>query len=513
MARLALAAALVVLCAAPARAYNEATHEQLTRTALAGVPALAAPRPGVDAAALGRFRAYLHGLLSQDRDFAARYPSADAFDAWALKELLSLSPEARVNGIDVAPASQPSAQDLIAVASRQPDEDGRNQNRFAHDARRQVLKDRYGQPLPDDPATLDMGGLTGLSSQGHAHCQLLPGPKSSDPAVLKRDPARFAIPPDAHTFAAVFAQRFYTLALIARRWDDPAAPALSDLFFGHALHYVQDVGNQIHAVQVGIYDFFVDAKIESYKEDLKSLGGLLRARPAFRTIGIGIIENHHLLAENLLAKRLREAARGQGAAAAAALAAIRQGDAEYEAALGAALHPGPGGPPADAAARAVALLVVRSAPEGPQVYQLARGAAVRLLSRARFAYTDADDPDAFIRPDAAGRAALAALYALEARGVARGASATRLLWRQQDVIATAVPAPVLAAGLARDAAAMRADAARRRAAYVPDPPSQQQINYWVPAGGLVALLLAGLAVRRLWRRVARRRAARAATRV
>jgi hypothetical protein len=504
---LLVVAALLAGSVGTARAYNEATHEQLTREALAGIPELDVRRAPLDAAALDRFRLYLYGLLAQDPAIARRYPRAETFDAWALKELLSLQPEARVNGIDVAPPGALTARDLIAIGSRQPDEDGRNQDRFDHDAQRRVRVDRYGIPVPDDPATLDMGAVRGLSSQGHAHCQLLPGPKSDDPAVLKRDPARFAVPPDAHTFGAVFAQRFFVLAALARGWNDPAAPALADLLFGNALHYVQDTSNQIHTVQVGIYEFFVDAKLESYKEELRSLGGLLRARPGFRTIGIGIIENHHLLAENLLAKRLREAAQGRGGPGAAALAAVRRGDSEYEAALTAALRPGPAGAPGDPAARAVWLVVERAAPEGAEVYRLARRAGVPLLSRARFSYTDADDPDVFLRPDAAGQAALASLYEVLGHGLGRAASATRLLWRQLGVITGSAPAPRLAAGLARDALQMRADAAARRAAYVPSPPSKDELDWWFLGGLAGVLVVAGLLVRRLRRRRARRRGA------
>jgi hypothetical protein len=247
----ALIAVLSLALAGPARAFNESTHEGITREALRAMPDLGVVRAPPDAGALARFRNHLHHLLARDPAFAARYPTVDGFDAWAMKEYLALSPEARVFGIDVVTADPLPARDLIALASRQPDEDFRNMNRYARDARRRILQDGSGRPIPADPATLEMGALTGLSSQAHAHYQLPPGPKSDDPSVLKSDPARFAMPPDAHTFGARFTQRFFALAAIARAWDDPAALYLADLYLGHALHYAQDAASQVHTDSSG----------------------------------------------------------------------------------------------------------------------------------------------------------------------------------------------------------------------------------------------------------------------
>src|SRR5262249_13923755 len=149
----------------------------------------------------------------------------------------------------------------------------RNQSRFRHDAQRRVLLDRFGRPLPEDPATLEMGERTGLSSQAHAHYQLPHLTFSSDPEVLKRDPRRFAIPPTVHTFGAEVADSYTVLSIVASRL--PRGDRLSLLFAGAAAHHLEDIANQIHTVQVGIYDFFVDAKLQSFKEELLSLGGYL----------------------------------------------------------------------------------------------------------------------------------------------------------------------------------------------------------------------------------------------
>ena len=79
-----------------------------------------------------------------------------------------------------------------AVSSRLPDDDKRNVERFAHDPDRRVRRDATGQPLPLDPAQLDMGALTGLSSQAWAHYGLPRVEFSDSPDVLKADPRRWA---------------------------------------------------------------------------------------------------------------------------------------------------------------------------------------------------------------------------------------------------------------------------------------------------------------------------------
>ena len=133
-----------------------------------------------------------------------------------------------------------------------------------------------------------MGGLTGLSSQAHAHYGLPHLAFSDEPSVLKSDPRRFAVPPTVHTFGADFAESYTVLAALAARLPGGERLALTQA--GAAAHHIEDVANQIHTVQVGIYAFFVDAKIDSIKEELLSVGGLLRPRPSFVSIG----HRHHL---------------------------------------------------------------------------------------------------------------------------------------------------------------------------------------------------------------------------
>ena len=424
---LAPVAALALAVAAlprPAHGYAEAVHQLIGERALPpGLPAdLAAPTlADVDALRAATWRAgATHPDASIRARFLARYPSEESFDAWAWKDFLGLTPEARVMGIDALPPPEPDARRLAAVASRYPDDDRRNVERFAHDAARKVRRDASGNPLPADPAQLDMGALTGLSSQAHAHYGLPHVAFSESPDVLKTDPRRWAHPPTAKAFAPAYAQLHTDLALAAAASGTPGGRALAWIYLGSAHHYVEDVANQIHTLQA-IYPFFVDAKLQSWKEDVLSLWGLLRPRPGFVEIGIGIIKNHHLFLEDLWGARVADAAAGRPApeGAQAGLEALAAGDREFEAALD-ARRIDPAGPFAQVIAEE---LVDASSREGAEVYLAARDVARSRLSRSRYVYREGT-ADAELRPDA-DPAALARFYALEARGFARAASAVR----------------------------------------------------------------------------------------
>jgi hypothetical protein len=483
-------AALALLLALPAHAYEENVHALLEEKALP--PELlatpVAPATVADADAL-RAALWTAGAGHPDADvrrrFLARFPTAAGFDRWAFKELLALAPEAQVLGIDRVPEAQARAGDLLVAGSRAPDEDRRNQERFAHDPGRRPLVDRYGESVPLDPAQLDMGALHGVSSQAYAHYGLWRGPRTDDPEVLKKEPWRWSHPPTAQSFAPELAQEFTDLALCAAALG---RPALGFLFLGAADHYIGDVANQIHTLQA-VYGFFYDAKLESYKEELRSLGGLLRSRPDFVTLGIGIIKNHHLLVENLWAKRVLA---GQ---VPAALEAIASGDAALERALDArALAPD------GEAGRAIAEEVIAaSAPEGGAVYDTIRALAVRELSRIGGDYDMGLDPDAFLRKDPPA-GALETLYRLETAGFARAGSALR---RHARLYLAALdrggePRAVFDAAARRliaDQLALLDAADTRRAVYAPRPPVVETVNWMVPGGlALVLALLVGVPV-------------------
>jgi hypothetical protein len=519
-ARLALPLAALLLSAAPAAAYDEPTHELLTARAFPEVAGGGlAPATAADLLALRR-AVWQAGAGHPDaevrRRFLARFPEEAGFDAWSLKALAGLAPEATVIGLDVPPAPELEPRRIAALASRDPDQDRRNQARYAHAPDRSVRRDAWGRPLPADPAQLQMGNLSGLSSQAHAHYGLPRLARSDDPEVLKRDPRRFSVPPDALTFAADFAQLQTDLALGAASLGTPGGRQLGWALLGQGEHYLEDVANQVHTLQA-VYPFFVSAKLESLQEDLFTLGGLLGPRRGFIPIGIHVISNHHLFAEALWSSRVVAASRGQDASGAgqAGLAAIAAGDPAFEATLdGAGL--GPSGPFAASIAEA---LEEASSLEGGEVYLTAREVARRRLSTRGYEFPDGGDAVAELDP-AAPPAALARFFELERRGFARAGSAVRRhvrLYRAALAEAgdgEAGRQALRQAALGRFVArALDAQEAReaRLAAWTPAPPARTTISWGWP-GGLAALLLAAawLVRRRLRTRRARLRGTAAA---
>src|SRR5947199_1031436 len=151
-----------------------------------------------------------------------------------------LDPAARVHGFDALPGDDAGTlHRLLERASRWPDDDERNRHRYLHDRRtREIVRAPDGSPIPYDPATLDFGGLTGTTSQGHAHYGLVEGPLSDDPEVLKKDPRRFAVPKSAHAWGAELAEIYTDLALLASRSDVPGREWLAACFAGAAFHHI-----------------------------------------------------------------------------------------------------------------------------------------------------------------------------------------------------------------------------------------------------------------------------------
>jgi hypothetical protein len=429
MSRRAIPGSLLLVGAAlafpaPARSYEERVHQLIGERALPATLPRDLARPSMADVDELREATWLAGASHPDpgvrERFLSRVPSRRDFDGWAWKQLLGFTPEARVVGIDALPGVEQDARAVAAFSSRLPDDDKRNVERFAHDRDRRVRRDAAGQPIPADPAQLDMGALTGLSSQAHAHYGLPALQFSDSPEVLKTEPRRFAFPPTAKAFAPEFAQLHTDLAIAAATSGTPGGRALSWIWLGAAHHYIEDVANQVHTLQA-IYPFFVDAKLQSWKENALSLWGFLRPRPGFVEIGIGIIKNHHLFLEDLWGARVLDAAEGRAApaGAVAGLAALVSGDGQMESVLAArALQPS--GPFAREIAEE---LVEASSQEGADVYLAARDVANPRLSRSRYVY-QSGTADAELRPSP-DPARLARFYELETRGLARAASAVR----------------------------------------------------------------------------------------
>ena len=464
---------LALLTVSPAAlAYNEAVHARITASVFPSEGALLTPATQAD---LDAFRALFWRTASANADFARRYPAEASFGAWEFKEFCMLDPAARVHGFDLTPdeARPLSRGELLQRASRWPDDDERNRHRYLRDAAHAVVPASDGTPMPYDPATLDFGSLTGTTSQGHAHYGLVDGPLSDDPEVLKRDPARFAVPPTAHAYGAEFAQLDTDLALLAAGSGLAGGPWLSATFAGAAFHHLEDVANQIHTVQVGIYEFFESAFLQSKLRDLKTLGGLLGARRSLKQVGLRLIANHHLFSEDLFARHI--------------------GTVGRDLSFGAQVS---GDPFGLGLAKA---LIAQSSREAPEVYRLAWTFSAPSLRDGVYGheFDTGDDPDAYV--DASRAQALAQFYALENRGTARAAQAL-VLWQRFFDADRETPARIVRRELSL-LLPYHQQAAQRRASYQPAGPERARVAWGYP---LVALLLLAGAGALLWSRVSKR---------
>jgi len=441
---------LAALLPASAFAYDETVHAFITRHALPLDRPVAPPTQDD----LDTFRAQFWVRASEHAGFERRYPTIHDFDAWAFKEFLMLDPAARVHGFDALPGDDAGTlHRLLERASRWPDDDERNRHRYLHDRRtREIVRAPDGSPIPYDPATLDFGSLTGTTSQGHAHYGLVEGPLSDDPEVLKKEPWRFAVPPTAHAYGVELVQLYTDLSALAAQSRLPSAVWLQAAFAGAAFHHLEDLCNQIHTVQVGIYEFLETALLESKLRDLQTLGGLFGERHSLRQVGLRLIANHHMLSEDLFAKHLGELQ----------LAGIDQPDADIQ----------------------------RSSREGPQVYRLAWRFSAKTLhdgvSGHEYDPSKGDDPDAYVERTPEAQAAIGEFHAIEIRGLRRAVTAVRE-WQRRFPGKPHDPVPQLVA--------YHEQAAARRAGYKAPATGHQAIAWGYPIAA-VALLSAAFAFAR-----------------
>jgi hypothetical protein len=456
---------LVALLPAPAFAYNEAVHAALTRHALPRDRPIAPPTQ----ADLDDFRVQFYVRASEHEEFARRYPTIHDFGAWEFKEFLMLDPAAKVHGFDLTQDDGAGTLDeLLTRASRWPDDDERNRHRYLRDAKtHEVVKAPDGSPLPYDPGTLDFGSLTGTSSQGHAHYGLVDGPLSDDTEVLKKEPWRFAVPPTAHAYGPEFIQLYTDLSALAADSGLASADWLQAAFAGAAFHHLEDLCNQIHTVQVGIYDFFQAAFVQSKLRDLKTLGGLFGQRYTLEQVGIRLVSNHHLLSEDLFAKHMGELK-----------LAIDDPDPEIAA--------------APDLSRAI---IERSSREGAEVYRLAWRYSAKTLHDGIYGHefdgAKGDDPDAYLSHTPEAEQAVRDFYLIQERGVRRAVTSVRE-WQRRFPGQPHDPVPGLLA--------YHDGAAKRRAAYKPPVPGGPGIAWGYP-GALAAL--AGVAAL-IWSRRSKR---------
>lgn len=526
--RAALWVGLATLVCSRGWAYAPPIHALVPQRALSGharlAPAiLTSPSPGD----LDAFRTWLDAAFRTHPDkavaaqYVALFPSPEDFDAAALKRLLQLNGAVPIEGLDVFGPTGLDALGLMSVGSVQPDQDGRNRGRLARDASGAPMTLPDGRKVPADPIILNMGDVEGLSSQAHAHYGLLPD-LSGDVEVLKREPRRFAVAAGwpagpVMTLGPQMAQSHYDLAVLAQLWGGAGAPALSHLLLGQSLHYVADLCNQIHTVQVGYQGFFVQAKLLTLKRSLVTLGGYLGELRPFTSVGLDMLVSHHTWSESLMDKRVEEAQAGKPVAESvqAMLGALTQDDGEFKKDIEMAVAQGitrAGKQPYVPVALLVAQrLIDFSSREGGDLYRHAAGAAQPRMQQPGLVFDkNKDDPDAFVgdlsRPEV--KAHLDSLYWLQAKGMARAGSATRMLFSRYEADAGGDPEPRAARAQAFAAAflsvhlqAMTEQRARLDG-FLANPPPAPRRTYrdpvWLvgPPGALLAAVLAGVAWRR-----------------
>jgi hypothetical protein len=438
------AAGLALAAAGPSLGYAVGIHELFPERVLAREGELAAERlQPVTGADLAAFRDWLDGLFRAHPDAAAaaeyrrRWPSRARFDSAAFKTLMGLNAARRLNGFDIAEGLPCTALSALCRGSGQPDTDWRNRERLALDAAGRPIRLPDGREVPADPIVLNMGNARGLSSQAHAHYGLPDVPLSADPDVLRDDPRRFAMPAGwprgpVRALAREYCQLHFDLAVLAALWGRPAGRSLAHLFLGHAMHYLGDVANQIHTVQVGYAGFFVTAHWLLLERRLLTLGGYLGESKPFAAIGIDLLTTHHVVSEALNEKRIREALAGRSVPAPvrAALGGLESGDPTFQHDLEAALarlRPVEYDP---CAGVITGRMIEHSSREGSDVYRHMAGAMSPRMSRYGVLVDDErHDPDTMLADasDPAVAAHLESLYRLHARAFARVGTAFRLL--------------------------------------------------------------------------------------
>lgn len=436
-------------------AYSVMLHDRLPdvlmQDAALGVEATAAVP---DDAGLERFRAQLYALLKSTEDahlrerFLRRYPDAAAFTAQEFKELFGSAALMPTLGFDsYAAVAESVAQagelpehytpieagqertllEWVRLGSSYPDLDRRNQNRWwVVDG--QLPRTADGNRIPFDPMILNMGRVEGLSGQAHAHYGLNDRPKSDDPAVLKSAPADFAVATgfedEVLTFAPERAQAYGDLAVLAQHLEQPA---LAALYAGNGFHYLGDLGNQIHTIQVGIYRFFVDATLQVWKMKALCLGGLRCEPPGLKDIGLDIISNHHLWLEEYFRLALQGALDGRPVQPTLSdPASVFKLDAQAHAEWSQLPVDGP------LMLELSRRLIAHGNEEGPQLYALARTLTRSQLRKAGVSIRFDEQPDetvlAYLKPNAK-QETLEQFLELQLIGLRRAATAMHIWWQ------------------------------------------------------------------------------------
>ncbi len=340
----AAAVAALILVPAVALGYGALIHNLIVTKglgdakSLTNTPVKNTTLTGVTTADLDRFRLWFYNQARALPDtaarngFARRYPTAAAFDAKAFKEFLMMDGEARVLGVDsfaaVYRARKPSdaRQDpypqysegntlplltALAMGTLYVDFDRRNQDRLLWGPDGKARMTTRGDTVPFDPMTLNMGRLTGPTSQAHAHYGLNHLPKSSDPAVMRSSPYNYVVaigfPGPVETYAEQNAQVYTDLALLTLLEGGPGMPTLSALYAGSAFHYIEDVANAVHTLQGGTPGIQNDITLARLLRQLKAGFGLWGTVPSKLELSMDILANLHTMSEKLFQVELSDA--------------------------------------------------------------------------------------------------------------------------------------------------------------------------------------------------------------
>ena len=282
------------------------------------------------------------------------------------------------------------------------------------------------------------------------------------------------------------------LAVLAARLPNGQRLALTHA--GAAAHHIEDVANQIHTVQVGIYEFFVDAKIESIKEELA-----LGRRPLARAPGLRLDRHRHHLQPS---RPRRVAVRQAPARARRSRSPSRRQPHRRIPSCSAALDARPAGVRTRLRARdrrrahrALELRRARGLSRHPRrraAPLVARRPALRRHRRSRRGAQAGRRPDALLR--ARGGAARAARRRRSTPG-GRASAAAR---RSTTPPPARSPSSSCANGSTRSTPPKGA-----RGSDEPKAPDESKRNWWVPIGYVFVLLVVALLVRRMRRRGAR----------
>ena len=484
--RLTRLALIIALLAAPSAAlgYGVWVHYVIPTVVLKdfkAAPGLDVPAihttmlSGATDADVAGFRTWFYDRAAALKDagvraaFLKRYPTAAAFDLKAFKEFLMMNSEAKVLGIDpfeavyqartpadvaqdptspYTPGQKISLETALQMGSAYPDIDRRNQDRLYRTADGKLVLTTKGDTVPFDPMTLNWGNLTGLSSQAAEHTALNHEKHSSDPGMLAVDPWNFVsatgYPTDSvESYAEANAQMYTDLAYITALGGASGSDMLSALFAGNAMHYIADVGNPIHTLQVGTKDISSDATMQYWLGRLKTVFGLLGHTPSRNSIWIDMRTNYRTLSEKLFQAELREAMRldsagkkdSISAAMKGALDAFRTGDQGMRRVLLAATVNQARKEAYPPYGRIIAGAVVDSGyQDGAAIYRLTREIAVSSLGKAGVRVDFDTMPENRIwefvrdRNDPAIKAALDTFNIIQGRGLGRVYEAITAWW-------------------------------------------------------------------------------------